>query len=261
MRRTARSSSLVLAAGGLLLAALALVPGHASSASTGVPHAPGLAAPRVQLSVKHAGPLLPDDDYPAPWRPPTPIDTILDSWGEWNRECTSFVAWRLHSRNGFEMPFYDNAGHWGADAQARGFTVDMNPAVGSVAWIRGHRADGTDGHVAWVEAVSGNTVTVEQYNANFNGYYSYATVAKSNYDGFIHFADISGAGPPRIIIRSGSTLYAKSGVNGSWVTEAGGLTSSTPILAGGGMIGYDEHKSKLESLVDLVYGLNRGRYT
>jgi hypothetical protein len=46
-----------------------------------------------------------------------------------------------------------------------------------------------------------------------------------------------------IVIRSGSTLLAKNGVTGSWVTEAGGLTSATKILAFGDMIGYIENNS------------------
>jgi hypothetical protein len=41
-----------------------------------------------------------------------------------------------------------------------------------------------------------------------------------------------------IVIRSGSTLLAKNGVTGSWVTEQGGLTSAATILAFGDMIGY-----------------------
>ncbi len=36
-------------------------------------------------------------------------DTDVDPWGEYNRECVSYVAWMLHSVNGFEMPFNDNA--------------------------------------------------------------------------------------------------------------------------------------------------------
>ncbi|MFC3454818.1 hypothetical protein [Amycolatopsis speibonae] len=31
------------------------------------------------------------DDYPAPWRSAAQ-DSLLDSWGYYNRECTSFVA-------------------------------------------------------------------------------------------------------------------------------------------------------------------------
>jgi surface antigen len=92
--------------------------------------------------------------------------------GEYNRECTSFVAWRLHSRNGFDMPFHDNATGWGADAAARGYTVNMVPATGAVAWWGG----GKGNHVAWVESISGSNVTVEEYNHDLHGNYSERTL-------------------------------------------------------------------------------------
>jgi len=123
------------------------------------------------------------DDYPAQWRN-APMDSIIDSWGEYNRECTSFVAWRLHSRNGFEMPFHDNATGWGPDAVRRGFAVNMSPAVGAVAWW-------SSGHVAWVEAVNNNSVTIEEYNRDFTGHYSERSVAANSVTGYIHFKDIA----------------------------------------------------------------------
>ncbi|MEP6629999.1 MAG: ricin-type beta-trefoil lectin domain protein, partial [Lapillicoccus sp.] len=127
------------------------------------------------------------DDYPSQWRNAAK-DSVVDSWGEYNRECTSFVAWRLHSRNGFEMPFHDNAAGWGADARARGYVVNSTPAVGSVAWDPG-------GHVAWVEAVSGTTVTIEEYNVNNDGAYHERTVVPSQFQ-YIHFKDLSAATTP-----------------------------------------------------------------
>ncbi len=123
------------------------------------------------------------DDYPAQWRN-APMDSIIDSWGEYNRECTSFVAWRLHSRNRFEMPFHDNATGWGPDAVRRGFAVNMSPAVGAVAWW-------SSGHVAWVEAVNNNSVTIEEYNRDFTGHYSERSVAANSVTGYIHFKDIA----------------------------------------------------------------------
>jgi surface antigen/predicted NAD-dependent protein-ADP-ribosyltransferase YbiA (DUF1768 family) len=125
---------------------------------------------------------VPQDDYPAPWRPPTPMDSTLDSWRELNRECTSFVAWRLYSRNGFWMPFNDHASGWGYDAQARGYAVDSTPRVGSVAWLAA-------GHVAWVQRVNGSNVTIEEYNYFGNGTYSYRTVPASSFR-YIHFRDL-----------------------------------------------------------------------
>lgn len=120
-------------------------------------------------------------------------DSLIDPWGEYNRECTSFVAWRLHYSNGFEMPFHDNAYLWKSDAQNRGYTVDTNPALGAVAWW-GQSTQHPYGHVAWVESISGSNVTVEQYNATSKGTYSEQTLAASSVDGYIHFSDLANGG-------------------------------------------------------------------
>ena len=131
------------------------------------------------------------DDYPVQWRN-VPRDSMFDTWREYNRECTSFVAWRLHSRNGFEMLFHNDASGWGQDARARGYTVDMNPAVGAVAW--------SSNHVAWVESVNrGGTVTIEEYNLGSDGAYHERTIAAGAVLGYIHFKDIAGrlSGPDR----------------------------------------------------------------
>lgn len=125
------------------------------------------------------------DDYPAYLRNAW-MDSLVDPWREYNRECTSFVAWALHSRNGFEMPFHDNAIGWGYDARQRGYAVNSTPAVGAVAWFSQSRL----GHVAWVVAVGNDTVTVDEYNYNIGGAFDERTVAPSSFTGFIHFSDI-----------------------------------------------------------------------
>ncbi|MFJ9785788.1 CHAP domain-containing protein [Amycolatopsis sp. NPDC101161] len=123
------------------------------------------------------------DDYPAQWRSATQ-DALLDSWGYYNRECTSFVAWRLHARNTFEMPrAIGDAGTWGAWFAQRGYVVNSAPAAGAIAE--------SAGHVAWVEAVNGDgTVTVEEYNQNFQGAYGERTVSASTFH-YIHVQDIT----------------------------------------------------------------------
>ncbi len=130
----------------------------------------------------------PGNDYPAKWRN-APQDSELDQWREYNRECTSFVAWALYSRNGFNMPFYDNAIGWGPDAQRHGYAVNSTPSVGSVAWEN----KAPYGHVAYVVAVSGSNVTVEEYNEHYSspGTYDQRTVASSAFTGYIHFKDLA----------------------------------------------------------------------
>ncbi|WP_329182666.1 FG-GAP-like repeat-containing protein [Streptomyces sp. NBC_01477] len=153
----------------MLAAMLAVAVGAASSASAGT------------------------DTYPAYWAAPTPMDSTFDSWGEYNRECTSYAAWMLHSVNGFEMPFHDNASGWKADAQARGYAVNSTPAVGAIGW---RMSSATVGHVVWVESVNaGGTVTVEDFNSGYTGLWGEHTVTAGTYQ-YLHFKDIvnSGAG-------------------------------------------------------------------
>jgi surface antigen len=158
----------------------------------------------LPVAASHAG----TDDYPSVWRN-APQDSTFDTWHEDNRECTSFVAWRLHSRNGFEMPFNDNASGWGPDARARGFAVNSTPAIGSVAWTSAN-------HVAWVEAVSGATVTVEDYNSDFTGHYGEHTVAASSYQ-YIHFKDLpSGGGTTGGGDRTQPDLASNGGFENGW---------------------------------------------
>lgn len=119
------------------------------------------------------------------------MDSVLDHWREYNRECTSFVAWALATRNGFNMPFYDNANKWGARAAALGYAVNQTPAPGAVAWSNA----GAFGHVAYVESVSGASVRIEEYNHYGNGTYDSRTVPASYFTGYIHFRDESASAP------------------------------------------------------------------
>jgi surface antigen len=139
----------------------------------------------------------PGDDYPAVLKNQRQ-DAVLDQWREYNRECTSFAAWALASRNGFVMPFYANARDWGAKAIARGFTVDHTPAPGSIAWSTA----GTFGHVAYVQDVVPGGVHIEEYNHDGRGHYSSRVLPASAFTGYIHFKDrpadapVSAPAPP-----------------------------------------------------------------
>ncbi len=120
------------------------------------------------------------DDYPQPWRSGA-LDQYVDSWGYYSRECTSFVAWRLHSKNGFEMPrAIGNAGVWHNRFPGQ---TNSTPAVGAIAE--------NNGHVAWVAAVNGNgTVTIEEYNVPlYSGRYNVRTVPASQF-WYIHVKDL-----------------------------------------------------------------------
>jgi len=159
------------------------------------------------------------DDYPSPWRAPTAPDSMVDTWGYYNRECTSFVAWRLHSRNGFEMPHaIGDASAWASWASSHGYTVNTTPAVGSVAyWVGGD-------HVAWVEAVHSSTsIDIEEYNVNGDhSYHEELNLSTSGLE-FIHFRDIIPVqlpGQPVVVTNPDGSLsaFARGNDGNLWAT-------------------------------------------
>jgi surface antigen len=177
----------------------------------------------------------PGDDYPAQWKNARQ-DSVLDNWREYNRECTSFAAWALASRNGFNMPFHANAKDWGPKARAAGYADAGTPAPGSVAWS----SAGTWGHVAYVVAVNGASVSIEEYNHLGDGRYTARTVPASTFTGYIHFADTQPATQPTSPVQPGPVQTAPAGPiqggsstaiqGGSGTAIQGG--SSTPIQGG-----------------------------
>jgi len=149
----------------------------------------------------------PSDDYPSNLAPPVPQDSVTDPWGFYNRECTSFVAWRLNNNNG--IPFKNNdykvkgthfgdAYNWGSVASAIQITVNTTPAIGAVAWWYWPATKTTpvSGHVAWVTAINADrSVQVQDYNWNYDGKFLDHTLTSAP-TGYIHFNDISGSNEP-----------------------------------------------------------------
>ncbi len=138
------------------------------------------------------------DDYPANLKNAA-LDAIVDPWNFYNRECTSFAAWCLNSRNGVKFTNqylgasrWGNANTWGTVAKSLGVTVNMTPAVGAIAWW----TTGKYGHVAWVSAVNGSSVFIEEYNYKVRGGYGTRTIAASDPAGYIHIKDITPSGKP-----------------------------------------------------------------
>lgn len=131
------------------------------------------------------------DDYPYRGGP---IDAH-DPWRHFTRECTSFCCWCLVSRNGLPLPFpfSDHARGWDDKCRALGYTVDRNPAVGSIAYWDG----GTWGHVAWVADVDGDNVRIQEYNFNFDYNYYERIINRWNPNGYIHIKDIVQEAPPQ----------------------------------------------------------------
>jgi surface antigen len=132
-------------------------------------------------------------------------DSLVDPWGFYNRECVSFVAWRLNNDNG--VAFTNNmhgpngqAGHWGnayqwsGNATAIGYTFDSHPAPGSVAqWAMNYHGAGSAGHVAYVDSVNTDgSIVTEDYNGLGTGAYRTRTISPASStwpSGFIHIKD------------------------------------------------------------------------
>ena len=121
--------------------------------------------------------------YPAKWDD-APQDSMLDSWGTYNRECVSYAAWKVYQTYG-NMPYWGgvgNANQWVGDAQRAGIPTGSTPRVHSVAiWMHGYY-----GHAMWVEQVSGDMIYVSQYNYDLHGHYSEMWVNGSQFT-YIYF--------------------------------------------------------------------------
>jgi surface antigen len=148
---------------------------HARAAANGTPVTQIAAAANIG-SVNGA-------NYPysgAPW----PND-IADPWGMYQRQCVSFTAWAV-TASGRHMPYWGGRGdakQWDDNAIAAGIPVDGNPRPGDVAI----KNSGTYGHAMYVTGVnSDGTINIAQYNANWDGRYSTATIYPSGL-AFIHF--------------------------------------------------------------------------
>lgn len=111
-------------------------------------------------------------------------DSLVDPWGMYNRECVSYTAWKVYQTYG-HMPYWGghgNANQWPASARADGIPTGTTPRANSVAISM----NGFYGHAMWVEAVSGNTIYVSQYNYDLAGHYSEMSISASGLT-FIYF--------------------------------------------------------------------------
>lgn len=122
--------------------------------------------------------------YPARWCE-IPQDSVIDSWGMWNRECVSYTAFKVYE-SGRHMPYWGgrgNANEWDNNAVADGIPMDGNPREGDVAQTNA----GGLGHVMYVEYVySDGTILISQYNAGLDGRYSEKRISAGGLN-FIHF--------------------------------------------------------------------------
>lgn len=151
---------------------------------------------------------------------------LVDRWNFYQRQCTSFVAWRLVNNNGFSA-FTNNvrgpngvfhlggASTWGTQARAAGFEVNNTPTPGAVLWYPA-------GHVAWVENVdtAGSRVFIQQYNMGLTGQFSQGWVTSRGQQ-FIHFKDLSNGSPAS----APAPAATDKGYSSQFVNESTGYVS------------------------------------
>lgn len=123
------------------------------------------------------------DDYPSKWRNAA-ADSVVDNWRYYNRECVSFVAWRLSQEGKKGFSGLGNAITWYAKS---GLKKQSKPKVGDVAWFDATDAPGAYGHVAYVSGINGNDIYIEEYNYNYSHAYHTRVIDKSRVTGFLRF--------------------------------------------------------------------------
>jgi surface antigen len=156
--------------------------------------------------------------------------SIGDPWGFVFRNCTSFVSWRLHERNGmggfgnhFRGEHWGNAEGWDDVARRLGYRVDSVPAIGAVAQTDAGRV----GHVAWVSAIGPGTVTIEEYNHALPGGYGTRTVPVGEFR-YLHLDDVE---PSPFVGSDRAVVSVPDGLGGSWtarVDDRGTLRLARP---------------------------------
>lgn len=110
-----------------------------------------------------------------------------DGHGYGCRQCASYVAWKIAKETGL-YPSWGNAVNFTGSAIAAGF-AEGAPRAGSIAVMDPAKAGQSYGHVAWVEAVNGNSVLISQYNYDYGagyGMYSQMWLSSSAFDHYIH---------------------------------------------------------------------------
>lgn len=89
-----------------------------------------------------------------------------DGRGYGCRQCASYAAWKVATVTG-KYYKWGNGGDFARNAVNAGYqNLGKSPQPNSLAVMWGN-----PGHVAWVEAVSGNQILVSQYNWQINGQY------------------------------------------------------------------------------------------
>lgn len=121
----------------------------------------------------------------------SPQDSLVDPWGMYNRECVSYVAWKVYQKNSY-MPYWGGRGNaiqWPGNARGASIQTSSTPRAQSAGVI----SAGYYGHIVWVEGVNGDgTVNISQYNewlpgSGWGQYSERYNVNPGTYDTYIYF--------------------------------------------------------------------------
>lgn len=114
-----------------------------------------------------------------------------DGYGYGCRQCASYAAWRIAKETGVYYR-WGNAVDFTQNAINAGYeNLGMNAQPGSIAVMDPGKAGQGYGHIAWVEAVNGNTVTVSQYNYDYGQGYGMYSVMNLSVNAFDHYVKIN----------------------------------------------------------------------
>jgi surface antigen len=127
----------------------------------------------------------------------TGFDPTVSYWGQATNpkgNCTNYAAYRLSNNGATKLTGSGNAITWKdrVIAQFGAAAVNTTPTVGSIAWWGG--SSYPDGHVAYVEAVQGNTIHLTDSSYNMGSSRRILTSGQAGYPHyFLHIKDAPSA--------------------------------------------------------------------
>jgi surface antigen len=157
--------------------------------------------------------------------------------------CTNYAAY-MASQNGAPTPSHNlgSALDWDTQAQASGIPVNGTPAVGAIAqWEPNAGYAGYSGHVAYVEAVTSNSITVSEDNYA-SGPFTWRTITIGSVNwpsNFIHFGGTAGSSSSSrvyLVSPNDDKLYtnyrSSTGVWSGWQSMGGEWPVETDVTEG-----------------------------
>jgi len=165
------------------------------------------------------------------YNPNNPSDpSTIDPWNFYNRECTSYVAWKLNEAAG--KTFFSNrmlgehfgdAGNWSVNAAKLGYATNSTPAIGAVAqWNASEPGASKAGHVAYVEALnSDGTVVISEYNYHLDNKFKVRYSVRP--PRFLHIRSGSTAAAPPVVSASTTAMPPVNGNQNSSIVTASAL--------------------------------------